>query len=169
MGPKDDATPTLTNPRRAPGALELATYNGFVSITPPGAHTPLTQGLCSPHLSNWLTMSYLLPGSLFPPLSHLTVSVPLSLGPCACPPHLPGSPATAPVSESLSLHIALQPPLQPYLKGDPQLLHHSLHLGLELLRWQLPASNAHLVGEDHQLGSGQVSAGALLIRPGPAL
>lgn len=83
-------------------------------------------------LPNWLTMSHLLPGSLFPPFRPTA----LSLGP---------------VSASLSLYIVLQPPVQPYLKGDPQLLHHSLHLSFELLRSQLSAPDAHLVGEDHQL------------------
>lgn len=40
-----------------------------------------------------------------------------------------------------------------YLKWDPQLLQYSLHLGLEHLCWQLPSPNAHLVGEDYQLGT----------------
>lgn len=121
-GPRD-ASPTLTNLKRAPG----------VPAPPP------------PH-----RLFCLLPGSLLPPLS-LTL------------------PSTLPLSGSLSPHLhSPQTPLQAHLKGEPQFLHHSLHLGLELLCRQLPAPDGHLVGEDHQLGSTRMLPGTLYPGPRPA-
>lgn len=78
---------------------------------------PLTMDFCPhSHTQDLLPLS----GSLFPfilfPLGPPSPQVPIP-----------------PPSGSLSSQALLQPPLHLYLKGDSQLFHHSLHLGLELL------------------------------------